>query len=133
MKSLFKIILINFLTLLLISKITDAIKFSDDYLILFLSAISLTILNKIIKPVLNILLMPINLITLGAFRWVVNLLVLLMVMVLVNSFKVVGFTFPGFSISGFTIPRINFPFFWSLILVSFLIEVIFGVFNWFLG
>lgn len=130
MKKLLKIVFINFFTLLIIAKIIGAIEYSNDYLILFWSAFSLSLLNKIAKPLLNLLLMPINLITLGSFRWVVNILVLLIVMIVVGDFRVVGFSFPGFSFSGFSIPKINFSFFLSLILVSFLIEVIFGVISW---
>lgn len=127
MRKLLKNLILNFFTLLIISKLTGAINFSDDYLVLFWSSLLLLILNKTIKPILNLLLMPINLITLGAGKWIVNLIVLLIIMLVISSFRITSFNFKGFSFSGFTIPVINLPFFWSLILVSLLIEVVSGI------
>lgn len=130
MRKSVKGITIIFLTLLLIAKLTKALNYSDDYLVLFWSSLCLFFLNKIIKPVLSLLLMPINLLTLGASRWIVNVMVLLLVMLMISNFKVVGFTFPGFIFSGFAIPKITFSFFGSLILVSLLIEFVSEVLNW---
>lgn len=132
MKGFLRNIFINFLTLLLIAKLTQAVNFSENYLVLVWSAFFLTILNLLVKPLLNLLLMPINLLTLGAFRWVINVVVLLMVTVIVTDFKIVGFTFPGGTFSGFVIPKMVFPFFWSLFLVSFLLEVVGMAINWLL-
>lgn len=130
MKNFFRNILINFLAFFLIAKITGGVSFSENYLVLFSAALFLTILNLLIKPLLNLLLMPINLLTLGAFRWVVNVIVLFMVTILVSNFKVIGFTFSGLTFAGFVIPAITFSFFWALILVSFLIEIVSGLITW---
>ncbi|HUW24760.1 MAG TPA: phage holin family protein [Patescibacteria group bacterium] len=133
MKGFLRNIFFNFLTLFLIAKLIGAISFKENYLVLFWSAFFLTLLNLLVKPLLNLLLMPINLLTLGAFRWVVNVLVLLLVVIFVTDFKIVGFSFPGASFVGFVIPAISLTFFWALILVSFLIEVISNFLNWVLG
>jgi len=130
MRKFFKGLIIIFFTLLLIAKATKGINFADDYLVLFWSALSLSVLNIVIKPILNLLLMPINLLTLGASRWIVNVLVLLLVMLINGSFRVVGFTTVGFSFSGLIVPSIHLSFIWSLILVSFLIEFVSLALNW---
>ncbi len=130
MKTFLRNIFIAFLSLFLIAKICGAINFSENYLVLLWAAFFLTLLNLIVKPILNLLLMPINLLTLGAFRWVINVIVLFMVTIIVTDFKIVGFNFPGYSIGGFVIPNLSFPLFWALILVSFLQEIIKSAISW---
>lgn len=133
MRTFLRNIFINFLTLLLIAKLTGAIDFSENYLVLIWSAFFLTLLNLLVKPILNLLLMPINLLTLGAFRWVINAIVLLLVTLIVKDFIIKGFVFPGFSLAGFIVPKVPFPFFWALILVSFLVEIAHWLILWLLG
>lgn len=130
MKSLLRSIIINFLTLFLIAKFTGAVHFSDNFVILFWASFFLTILNFLVKPILNILLTPINFITLGAFRWIINLIVIFLVTLFVPEFKIVGFQFNGLALGGFVIPAVKVSFFWSLFLVSFLIELLFGFIYW---
>lgn len=130
MKSLLRNIFINFLCLFSVSEFTKSINYSHDYVILFSAAFYLTVFNLLIKPLLNLLLLPINLITLGAFRWIINVLVLLLVTLFVPGFKITGFAFPGLSLSGFVIPPISLSFIWSMVLVSFLIELSSSIINW---
>lgn len=130
MKSFLRHIFINFFCLFLIAKLIGAVYFSDNSIILLYAAICLTVFNLLIKPVLNLLLMPINMLTLGGFRWVVNVAVLFLVTLFVGGFKITMFTFPGFSAGGFIVPAIHFSSFWSLVLVSFLIEIIESLLGW---
>ena len=130
MKGLLRSIVVNFLTLFLLAKFSAAIYFSDNFLVLFWAAFVLTVLNLLVKPILNILLTPINFITLGAFRWIINLIMLFLVTLFIPEFKIISFTFNGYSVGGFVIPAFRFSFFWALFLVSFLIELVSGVIDW---
>lgn len=130
MKGFFRTILVNFLSLLVIAKTLGAISYSESFLVLFWASVTLTLFNLLVKPLLNLLLMPINLLTLGAFKWVVNAIVLFLVTMFVEGFKILDFTFPGISFAGFIIPTLPIPFFWSLILISFCLEVISGFIFW---
>ncbi|MEN9649719.1 MAG: hypothetical protein RL094_686 [Candidatus Parcubacteria bacterium] len=56
-----------------------------------LAAIVLAIVNIFIKPILVILTLPINIITLGLFTFVINGLLILLVARVVPDFSVVGF------------------------------------------
>lgn len=56
-----------------------------------LVALVLGLLNVFIKPLLLILTLPINILTLGLFTFVINALIILMVSALVPGFKVGGF------------------------------------------
>ncbi len=55
------------------------------------AAIVLGIINAFLKPILLILTLPINLLTLGLFTFVVNALVIILTANLVPGFKVDGF------------------------------------------
>lgn len=130
MKELLRKVILNFFCLFLISELTKSISYAGSFFVLLSAAVCLTLFNLIIKPLLNMLLLPINLLTLGAFRWIINVVVLFLVTVFVTGFKINSFIFPGISIAGFVVPKISFTFFWSLILVSFLIEVFYSAVNW---
>ena len=79
----------------------------------FLSALFaagiLGILNAIFRPILIILTLPINILTLGLFTFVINAVLLMMVSGVVTGFKVDGF--------------------WSAVLGSLLISIV----SWLLG
>lgn len=57
----------------------------------FVAALVLGILNAFIRPLLLLLTLPVNLLTLGLFTFVINALIILMVSKLVGGFKVDGF------------------------------------------
>ncbi len=54
-------------------------------------AVVLGIINAILKPILVILTLPINLLTLGLFTFVINALLVMLVSTIVPGFKVDGF------------------------------------------
>lgn len=54
-------------------------------------ALVLGIINAIVKPIIVILTLPINILTLGLFTFVINALIILLVSALVPGFVVNGF------------------------------------------
>ncbi len=62
-----------------------------SWMALVIFAIVLAILNTILKPVLKIITLPINIITLGLFGVVINAVMILLAARLVNGFSVDGF------------------------------------------
>lgn len=54
-------------------------------------ALVLGLVNAFIKPILIILTLPINILTLGLFTFVINALLVLLVSAVVPGFQVVGF------------------------------------------
>lgn len=63
----------------------------DSFLVALIAAFFLGLVNAIIKPILFILTLPITLITLGLFTFVINALMVLLVSGFVEGFKVEGF------------------------------------------
>lgn len=56
-----------------------------------IAAVVLSLANLVIRPVLLLLTLPINILTLGLFTFVVNAMIILLVSFIVPGFKVDGF------------------------------------------
>lgn len=85
----------------------------DTTAAIILAAMVLSILNAIVRPVLLLLTLPINILTLGLFTFAVNGLML----------KITGFLVPGMDVGGFWV-----AFFGALILT-----VISSMIDWLIG
>jgi putative membrane protein len=77
-----------------------------------LAGLILGILNLIIKPILQIITLPINIITLGLFTLVINAILL----------EMVAWFIPGFYVATF----------WSAIWGGLMISIVSGILNWIL-
>ena len=63
----------------------------SNYGVALIVALVLGLLNILVKPLLIILTLPINILTLGLFTLVINALIIMMVSAIVPGFKVDGF------------------------------------------
>lgn len=63
----------------------------DNFTSAIIFAVVLGLLNLIVKPVLSLLTLPINLLTLGLFSLVINAVIILLADYLMDSFEVDGF------------------------------------------
>lgn len=123
MKKILRSLVINLAALILVNQVIAGFKISGGYQGILFTALVLTGINLTIKPLIKLLLLPINLITLGAFRWVVNVFSLYLVTLLVPYLEIFAFTFPGFSYQGFTIPEMYLAKIWVLVISSFLLSL----------
>lgn len=124
MKRIIRNILVNCFCFWLISSIIPAIDYSRNFVVLFYASLTLSLVNFLVKPLLNILFLPLNLITLGTFRWVTNIIVLYLVTVLIPEFSITPFHFAGYSSAGFILPPLYFNLFFTYLLIAFLFSVI---------
>ena len=130
MKKHLRLFLINLVALWLVTNVLEGVGYSEGFKVLALAALVLTVINFVVKPLIKLLLLPINLITLGTFRWVVNVLSLYLVTIIVPQFQVQSFHFPGFSHQGFVIPAVYLSTFWALVVASLLISLITTLLLW---
>lgn len=63
----------------------------DSFGVAFVVAVVLGIINAVIKPILIILTLPINILTLGLFTFIINGLIIILTAKLVPGFRVDGF------------------------------------------
>ncbi|PJE67620.1 hypothetical protein COU95_01345 [Candidatus Shapirobacteria bacterium CG10_big_fil_rev_8_21_14_0_10_40_9] len=130
MKSLIRSFLINVASLWIVSQIISGVTFAKGYETLFLTGAVLGLVNLFIRPLINILLLPLNLLTLGAMRWLVNVATLYLVTLIVSDFSISGFSFPGFFYNGFSIPAFSTTGFWALVLTSFILSFVSSFLFW---
>ncbi len=86
----------------------------SSWVTLIIAGLVLAILQKLVQPILKLLFLPINVVTLGLFSWVINVLILWLAIYLV----------PGFHVSDLTVLGMHLNRFFSLLTVSFLISLI---------
>lgn len=84
-------------------------------------ALVFMLINLILVPLLKLLLLPLNLLTVGIFAWVTNVLALYALTTIVSDFQLTPYTFPGFSGNGLTISSYELSPFLVAIAASFLI------------
>jgi len=130
MKSIARRIVFYSVALFLTSQITTGLKISGGFTTYLVGGIILSILFLIVKPILSIITLPLNIITLGFFSFIVNAIILYFLTILSPNISVTGFTFNGFSFSGFIVPSISFNNFFAFIAVSILLSFIVGFLKW---
>lgn len=82
--------LISALAILLISQYLPGFQVAS-FVTALIVALVLGILNALIKPIIVILTLPINIITLGLFTFVINAFLLILASYFVRGFKIDGF------------------------------------------
>lgn len=130
MKRILRSVFINAASIWLISFVVAGVVLEKGFETLFVTAFALGLINLLVKPVINILLLPINLVTLGTFRWVINVAALYVVTVVVPDFKIVPFEFVGFSYQGIVIPAFSFNLILSFVVITFLISLVSSFLFW---
>ena len=90
MKILIRFI-INVVVLLLIARLFDGIEITGVYTAV-ITALILALVNAVIRPLLIVLTLPINILTLGLFVLVINGLLFWFVASFVDGFDVAGFS-----------------------------------------
>ena len=95
LRLLLRSIAINLASIYLAAQIlSGVITYIGGYQTLLLASLAIALVNLFVRPVINLLLLPIHLVTLGIFRWVANLVTLYLVTLLVPNLQIHAFTFP---------------------------------------
>ena len=82
--------LINTLALLFVSELVPGFVI-DNLFSALIAALILGLVNAVVRPIIILLTLPINLVTLGLFTFVINALMLLLVSHVVKGFTINGF------------------------------------------
>ena len=130
MRSLLKHFIIDTVALYLISLAIQGIVFEKGVESLLLTGLVLMLATTIIKPIINLLLLPINLITFGLFKWVAYAITLYLVTLVVPGFKLLDFVFAGFSSYWVAIPSIHLTGALAFLAFSFVISLVSSIVFW---
>ncbi len=109
MKRILKIFIVEAIVLYLVSQVTTGLTFTDGITGLLITAGGLTVASFVIKPLINLLLLPINLITFGFFRFLTNTITLFLVDIVLPQFSVGSFFFKGLHAELVVIPNLHLP------------------------
>lgn len=131
MKRLLKHFLVNTFSLYVVSSIAGGLVFENSIETLILAGAAITAAGLFAKPVINVLLLPLNLVTFGLFRWISSTIALYLVTLIVPGFSVTGFYFAGYMSKWFELPAANFNSeFIAIIIFSFLLSVFSSIIYW---
>ncbi len=134
MKRIIRIFIIEGVVLFLVSEITRGLVFQNGTTSIILTAIGLTIASLFVKPIINLLLLPLNLLTFGFFRFLTNAITLFLVDLVLSEFAIQEFFFKGYKGSLIVIPSIGLPAGpLSYLAFSFVISTATTVVYWLLG
>jgi putative membrane protein len=133
LRLLFRSIFINLIGIYFCSQIlSGVIIYFGGYQTLLLAALGISAANLVVKPIVNLLLLPIHLITLGLFRWVTNMVTLYLVTWLIPNLQIHAFVFPGADLRYLVIPQISFSAFGAFIITTLVLTATFHLLYWLL-
>ncbi|MEK7186566.1 MAG: phage holin family protein [Patescibacteria group bacterium] len=130
MKSIIRNVLIYSLALFALSEIISGVEISGGLPTFVLGGAVLSIMFIVVKPVLNLVTLPLNILTLGLFSFFSNIILLFLLTLVVLDIKVSPFVFPGFSYSGFVLPRTELNQIFAFIVSGLLLSGIITVLTW---
>jgi putative membrane protein len=92
MKHIFRSILVYSVAIAVTSLFLPGIDYGNRISTLLLTAVVMGISNTFIRPILNLILLPINIITLGLVGLLMNAIILFIVTLLVPDFNIIPFS-----------------------------------------
>lgn len=130
MKTLLRYFLINLGALFFATKIIPGLTYSGGAKSLIVGGLVFMLINMILVPILKILLLPLNLLTLGVFAWITNVLALYALTTVVSDFHLVPYTFTGLNAGLFVIAPYELSTYLVAVVASFLIGIITHFLQW---
>ena len=129
MKKILKLTLLFTFSLITANQIWGNLSFGSIPSSIIKAAFILSIFEIILKPILKIILFPINLLTLGLFRIVIDTLGLYLAVFLFSDFKLYDIHTLPTNWWGLSIPAFNFVNFFTYLVTSVTIGLILNFFN----
>ncbi len=130
MKTLLRNIAIYTLILFVLPQLVPGVTIAGGFNTLLVGSFVLTLLFIILKPILNIISFPVNLITLGVFSIFINGLLIYLLTIFVTEVAITSFTYQNANVLGFITPVIAFNTFFAYIYTAFIVALIDGTIRW---
>ncbi|OGG12977.1 hypothetical protein A2773_05810 [Candidatus Gottesmanbacteria bacterium RIFCSPHIGHO2_01_FULL_39_10] len=97
---------------------------------IFYVAAVFSFLHILVRPILKIILLPLNLITFGLFSWVINVALLFLLMRLTPYIQIAAWKFPGISIFNIVLSPMQLVLWQTFIVTSLIIGIIVNLLLW---
>lgn len=122
--------LINLVALWATTEIIRGLNYTGGIQTLIIGSVVFAIINILLIPLLKILFLPLNILTLGFFSLIINVLGLYLLTNFVTDFRLSPYQFPGLQYNGFVVPSVDLTTFWVAVVASLLIGVITHFLHW---
>jgi putative membrane protein len=119
MKKFLKFNLLFYFSLYTTNELIGNLTFSNGLTSILQVSFILTLFELILKPILKILLLPINILTLGFFRIIIDIVGIYLALFFIDTFKVNNFSLWGYNFFGIL----------AIIGTSVIINFVFLIFN----
>lgn len=133
MKSILRNILLYAFSLYITQIFFSGLIIHGGFKTFFIGGILLAIGFKILKPILSIISLPFNIITLGAFSVIIIAFIMFIITLIYPQIEIRPFTFEGISLWGVEIHKFYVTSILSYILISVTIYLTTKVINWLFG
>jgi putative membrane protein len=130
MKTILRRIAIYTFTLFLLPSLIPGVSIGGGLETLFVGGAALALMFLVLKPILNIISFPVNLLTLGLFSVITNALILYLMTRFVEGITIKAFEYDSMNIQGFIIPDVSFNIYMSYIFTAFVISLIESALTW---
>lgn len=130
LQKILKSFLTTAVTLYLLNLVIPGLSLAPGLKNLFLVTLALFLLQKLVKPLIKILLLPLNIVTLGVFRWLTTIIVLYLLDFLLTEIDIHGFGLREISGIGYLLPDIVVGTFIATILIALLLTLIRRLLSW---
>lgn len=130
MKRILRHYVIDTFSLYAVTLVATGVVFEKGTHTLLLAGVGITTAMLLAKPIINILLLPLNLVTFGLFRWVSSAIALYLTTLVVPGLKIIGFHFSGLTSKWIDIPPLNFSGVLAYIAFSFLLSILISFIFW---
>lgn len=118
------------LALFLTSGLLPGLKVTGGFPSFILGGFLLYLLLIILRPVLGIVSIPLNIVTLGLFSTLTNVIILYLLTVFLPRIRIEAFTFKGYDVAGFVVPRFELNTFFAFVVVSAVLSLIITFITW---
>ena len=130
MKTLLRNTLAHIAILYALPYLIVGVKIGGGFPTYLLGGTLLTLMGFTIRPILGVISFPFNVLTMGLFSILTDVIILYLLTVLLPKVTIQGFTFQGFSTAGFILPRVEINTFFAYCITASFIAGIMMIFNW---
>jgi putative membrane protein len=129
-KSVLRDYILNLAILWGVTEIFPGLSYEGGFRTLAIGAVGLMAMNLVVIPLLRVVFLPLNILTLGIFTWVINVIALYLLTTMIPQFKLIPYNFPGAEFLGINLPAQNLTVLWVAIIASFMIGFAGRFFHW---
>lgn len=130
MKTLLRLVAINVLALFLLPYLVPGVSIEGGLVTLLFAGFVFTLMMYVLKPIINVISLPFNLMTMGIFSIFTNALILYLLTVFVTGIMIHSFTYHRTEIAGFIIPSIHLSTLFAFLAASVVLSVIVTAIKW---